>query len=222
MGRGYTRPKQGNPGYAPAPADLGPGTVAANPRYAVPRDSITPGFSGWEPVSPSATELRIGADGTTPDIRRIQQWDSPPESPDPRRALYENAERVTRHAELETLHATGWEELQEYPGLAFMKHPRWRPYYSIRPTSRMGPNTYAFTRRWSIPQSTGVHFSLADHRRNFPVGGMKPQGRIGENTYRLDPAPWDADRYVVSAENVSPEDYRVISAVAPASRNYRL
>jgi hypothetical protein len=219
MGRGFVRPAQGNPGYAPTRQDLGPGTLPANPRYAVPVDASVP---EWSPNQPYGTGLRTGVDGTTPDARRLQLQDSPPESPDPRRPASENAEYVTRHRELETLHATGWQEDQQYPGTSFLNNPRFRRYDSPRVLTRaMGPNTYAFTRRWSIPQSTGVHFSMADHRRTYPVGGMKPTGRIGLNTFRLDPAPWDADRYVTGQE-FTPEQRHELSATAPTSRSYRL
>jgi len=219
MGRGFIRPKQGGSGYAPAREDMGPGTLPANPRYAVPEDASVP---YWSPNQPYGTALRTGVDGTTPDARRLDLVESVPEAPNPQRPAAENHEYVTRHAELETLHATGWEELQQYPGTSFLNNPRFRRYDSPRVLTRaMGPNTYAFTRRWTRPQSTGVHFSMADHRRTYPVGGMKPTGRIGNNTFRLDPAPWDADRYITGQE-YTPEQSHEMSTTAPASRSYRL
>jgi hypothetical protein len=38
--------------------------------------------------------------------------------------------------------------------------------------------------------NTGAHFSMADHRRNYPVLGMEPVAER-RNTYRTDPPPRD-------------------------------
>lgn len=70
-------------------------------------------------------------------------------------------------------------------------------------TAGMSPNTYTFWRGMGHggPQDTpnelnGIHFSMADHRREYPVLGMQPQKKPGagtRNTYRLEPAPWDSN-----------------------------
>lgn len=54
---------------------------------------------------------------------------------------------------------------------------------------------YSFTRPFdqhSAREMTGDHFSMADHRRNYEIGGMKP-APSRRNTYRLEPTPWDSD-----------------------------
>src|SRR3546814_10876093 len=69
----------------------------------------------------------------------------------------------------------------------------------------MSPRSYTFTRPFdslnrnyanvsigSARQLNGQHFSMADHRREYPILGIKPN-HLRRNTYRLDPSPWDAD-----------------------------
>lgn len=73
--------------------------------------------------------------------------------------------------------------------------PRWVPVEPSR-TPRV-PAPYRFQRQYSdYPkyghhELAGTHFSMADHRREYPVGGMRGSTRVGRNTYRLTPADWD-------------------------------
>jgi hypothetical protein len=88
-------------------------------------------------------------------------------------------------------------------------NPRWRQYPeggsvsgfvdgapdTMRPTARQNPNTYSFTRPFDQSYErrlNGRHFSMADHRRNYPVFGMSP-ARTWRNTSKVDPPPWDAN-----------------------------
>lgn len=83
-----------------------------------------------------------------------------------------------------------------------------------RGTMRMSPATYSFTRPmdhrtygdidvWTSRQNNGMHFSMADHRRNYEILGMRPpQSR--RNTYRIDPPPWDADIVDLPPDNAMP------------------
>jgi hypothetical protein len=67
-----------------------------------------------------------------------------------------------------------------------------------------------------------MHFSMADHRRTYDVLGMAPvQSR--RNTYRADPAPWDAN-VVDMPVDVSPVNARVRVVELPARTggSYRL
>ena len=64
-----------------------------------------------------------------------------------------------------------------------------------RTTDRNSPNSYSFTRPFDQQferRFDGRHFSMADHRRNYPIMGMKPPP-TWRNTSRVDPAPWDAN-----------------------------
>jgi hypothetical protein len=82
----------------------------------------------------------------------------------------------------------------------FADDPRAKPPGEPRVTSLLSPHSYIFTRPYG--QDTikvgersfnGHHFSMADHRRNYSdhLDGMAPTMRR-RNTYRLNPAPWDA------------------------------
>ena len=69
--------------------------------------------------------------------------------------------------------------------------PRW--------TQRLMPRTYFFWRPFetNLPKEgartfSGVHFSMADHRRNYDTLGMAP-AKTRRNTYRLEPTPWDTN-----------------------------
>jgi hypothetical protein len=71
-----------------------------------------------------------------------------------------------------------------------------------RPTATQTPTGGVFTRPWHVPRNLAdivpgavLHFSLADHRRNFDVMTMTPRGRVGMNTYRAQPRPWDENLY---------------------------
>jgi hypothetical protein len=82
--------------------------------------------------------------------------------------------------------------------------PRWNPVPVDRPTR--SPSTYRFFRLfdvWAARRLTGEHFSMADQKRTYPIGGMTPARERGRrNTYRLSPEPWDeniVDRVTPSA-----------------------
>lgn len=74
----------------------------------------------------------------------------------------------------------------------------------VRPTATMSPLNRLFQRPWHIPRNAKdalgeeatLHFSMADHRRTYPILGMKPQGRVGTNTYRAQPRPWDENLFI--------------------------
>jgi hypothetical protein len=73
-----------------------------------------------------------------------------------------------------------------------------------RPTATNSPTGYAFRRPWNIPrhikdvlgEDATAHFSLADHRRKYEIMGQRPMGRLGVNTYRAAPRPWDENLYI--------------------------
>lgn len=75
-------------------------------------------------------------------------------------------------------------------------NPRWQQYpEGGRLTSRNSPNSFYFTRPFDQSYErrlNGRHFSMADHRRNYPVFGMSP-AKTWRNTSRVDPTPWDAN-----------------------------
>jgi len=126
--------------------------------------------------------------------------------------------------------ANGWEIKKDRYKIG--PDPRWNPPAETRPTERMSPATYSFTRPFDQGQKgngarqlNGTHFSMADHRRDYEILGMRPWS-AHRNTYRVDPTPWDADMYDVPP----PQDIgtvvngRVQAVEIPASNNrsYRL
>jgi len=151
---------------------------------------------GWSP-SP-----RISVD-STPDPMRLQQFQVRtvrPEANEPPEQYYGpiDEDDARRHS-VETQDADGWEERKGQYKIG--PDPRWNPPSETRMTEHMSPASYSFTRPFDQGSKgngsrtfNGTHFSMADHRRDYEVGGMRAWG-AHRNTYRLDPAPWDADMY---------------------------
>lgn len=172
---------------------------APNPAYAAPprgSDPHTP------PGEPYAQQLRSGVVGQTPDPMRLNQIPIRDEMPDPRDAPQNfylglngvNRDMIQRHG-AETQDGNGW--TSPAPMVRqFADNPRWRQYPEARPLNRLNPNTYSFTRpygqRWAQIQNLGRHFSMADHRREYPIYGMAP-APAWRNTERVTPAPWDTN-----------------------------
>lgn len=74
-------------------------------------------------------------------------------------------------------------------------HPLWTPPPEPRPTTRMNPHTWFFSRPFDqriARLGNGTHFSFADNRRNYPILLQTPVS-VRRNTYRVDPGPWDTD-----------------------------
>lgn len=77
----------------------------------------------------------------------------------------------------------------------FAPDPKWTPAPEYRPTQRMSPASWSFTRPYDQRMArrfNGKHFSMADHRRNYPVFGMAPRG-AWRNIESSQPAPWDSN-----------------------------
>lgn len=105
---------------------------------------------------------------------------------------------------------------------------------SNRLTSDMQPVMYQFERPFdqlnrpygdavygTKRRFTGIHFSMADFRRNYDILTMAPQ-RQGRNTYRIEPEPWDINQVDVPPDQ-NPMAARVADVNIPGpSRSYRL
>ena len=65
---------------------------------------------------------------------------------------------------------------------------------------------------------TGIHMSLADHRRDYEIYGQVPVKRA-RNTYRLEPTPWDADIIDSPAQDQIPVQAE-IEVPATVQNNY--
>lgn len=130
-----------------------------------------------------------------------------------------DADTRTRHS-VETVDADGWTERQGGSGKRAAPHPESNRPADTRPTMSMAPRSYSFLRpfdKHAARSLTGQHFSMADHRREYDILGMEPP-RTARNTYRIDPAPWDANMMDVPASTV-PANHSVRAVEVPPARN---
>lgn len=182
---------------------------------------------GWGP-SP-----KIGVENT-PDAMRLGSYPTRtmrPNGGDAPQRYYgpQDADHSSRHS-VEDVDANGWKEQKDRYKIG--PDPRWNPPVETRATSDMAPRSYSFVRPWDqgtkgngAREFNGTHFSFADHRRDYEILGIKPWSQH-RNTYRVDPAPWDADMYdVPPPESIGTTSYgRVQSVDLPEnpSRSFRL
>lgn len=184
------------PGGIPTAESMGAGNMA----YAVP--TVGTDGPGYMDSPSGAWAPRLDAvPGGSPDPMRTQGMavrdyrPLPQYSPDnfwtglhgPGR------ERLDRHR-VEFLDADGIEARLPV-GAERARNPREVPPPEPRWTNRLSPHDYVFTRPFGQDTERwfdGSHFSMADHRRTYGIMGMAPPGHR-RNTYRADPAPWDAD-----------------------------
>lgn len=135
-----------------------------------------------------------------------------------------NRDIASRHS-VEFIDADGFEivkgELRRAPD------PRWTPSPESRPTQRMSPHRYVFTRPFdqhSARRFNGSHFSMADHRRTYDIYGMQPATTRRNTAYRM-PAPWDTDIVDEPSDlepDVLPGRVEVINLPPPNNRAWRL
>jgi hypothetical protein len=180
--------------------------VMEAPQYAVPQhgayaappieagDAYNDTF-GWGPrIHTSTVE--------TPSAQRLGVFPRVDYRPDPVRPADEgfyaqrDADEAKRHS-VEEIDANGWTENKGIkPGdQRWAPNPRLKTVPESRVTQQMAPRSYSFTRPFdqhSARTLNGLHFSMADHRRNYEILGMAP-ARRARNTYRIEPTPWDVD-----------------------------
>lgn len=216
----YTQPDQQPNTYGTAvESSMGPSQnyvpESGNSEYVYPL--------GW------ATKLARRISGT-PDPQREGDMPSPtvrpPNGGNPDAYYGPITAETSRRESVTETQAVGWNELKSQYIMG--PDPRWNPPAESRLTSDMSPASYSFSRPFDqfekgngAREFNGVHFSLADHRRSYDVGGMAAAQNY-RNTYRSSPAPWDADMY----DEPAPQDLQsgVVNYVpAPsASSAYRL
>ncbi len=202
------------PGMVPNPAYVVPSPGVENPRDWADEPEIT---GAHDPGIPDP--MRTG---------RLRTRDYRPHPADPPQDFWlgvhgPGREYIARHS-LEYLDADGRDA--EAPRLKPQtRNPRETVAPEPRPTNRMSPSTWTFTRPFdqhAARQLNGVHFSMADHRRSYAILGMEPVRRR-RNTFRAEPAPWDSD--LVDMPNDAgygnlPGPVRAVEV--PATRNFRL
>lgn len=177
-------------------------------RFAVP-ESVVEGYG--EEAYPA---LRVGSEGTTPDDIRVGRREPPPNAfvdvwPKP-------GELDRQHRQSDENRRDPWKVRQQKAPTPSV--PEWtQERMPIRPTATNAPMAYSFTRYWHIPRNVeevygpgsenenGVsrrHFSMADHRRKYQIMTQVPRGKVGVNTYRKDPGPWDSRLFNASVPDV--------------------
>lgn len=219
-----------NPEYAGQYSDT-PDYGSPNSAYAAPdlhRDAPYNDEFGWGP------KTRISVEGTPDAMREFQapvreKRPNASESPVPFYSRLD-ADEAQRHS-VENQDANGWTEQKSSYKIG--PDPRWNPPVETRMTSNMAPRTYSFTRPFDQGSKgngartfNGLHFSMADHRRDYEILGMRPWSQH-RNTYRVDPAPWDADMYDVPPESTigtqTQARYQAVDVpVESGNRSYRL
>lgn len=195
-----------------------------------PNPDYVPESGNHEYVFPLGWATKLATKiGGTPDPQRERSERTltvRPDGDEPPGRFYGRLDAETARRESVThTDGTGWQvQKSEY---IQGPDPRWNPPMETRLTSGMSPASYSFQRPYNqyskgngARQFNGMHFSMADHRRNYPIAGME-SAKSYRNTYRASPAPWDADMYD------QPEPQQIESnVVTPTTytppRNYRL
>jgi hypothetical protein len=102
-----------------------------------------------------------------------------------------------RHME-EVVDGNGWQEEKGFKKVGLF-NPRDYPPPETRWTEQQSPTTYSFVRYYDqLHKGSGArtfngnHYSEAEHPRRYDILGMQPP-KVGRNTYRLNPVPWDSD-----------------------------
>lgn len=168
-----------------------------------------------------------------PSAQRLQTFPRKDYRPEPSRPPEKWWERLDaddkqRHS-VEFQDADGWTELKGVSGSdrRWVDNPRLNPPPEPRRTLLMAPTTYRFERPFdqhSARRLNGNHFSMADHRREYEIHqhGMTPVRSL-RNTYRLEPAPWDADIVdMPPQQSVASARLRGQELPPPTHRSWRL
>lgn len=213
------------PGGIPSAQSMG----AGNSAYAVPTQGTDgPGYHD-SPIAAYAPVL-YSAPGATPDPIRDKSMPARDYRPDPRHAPQywwtgvtgPGTDFLQRHRQefldADGIEATAPADRPQAARPARPPEPRW--------TNRLSPHNFVFTRPFAQDTEryfTGDHFSMADHRRLYPILGMNPPV-YKRSTYRVDPTPWDTD--IVDRPNPMPSQSpgRIVAYDLPptASSAWRL
>jgi hypothetical protein len=220
--------------------------------YAAPGLTEENGYAD-SPVTAWGPTLRTSPTGI-PDGSRVGTEIRRDYRPDPEQPADQgfyrtrDADNLVRYTESEDVDPNGWTENKFGAGgpdpannvyVRWAPNPRATPPPEPRITSDLSPRSYSYTRPFdqlnraygdqvvgTSRRFLGLHFSMADHRRNYEILGMAPQRMPGQgtrNTYRLDPVPWDSN--IVDRSEPAPPVSRVLTqreVPAPVSRSYRL
>lgn len=184
-----------------------------------PPDSMEPGYDHED-----APQLGWQETPSSPDPIRIGRREPPVNDPNDREyTARREADRFARQAD-EVTHES-W-NVQQHT-VAPAQNPLWeQPRMHIRPSAVRSPLGYMFERPWLIPrvgkdivsEDFVDHISMADHRRVYEIYGMRTSDRVGTNTFRLDPQPWDRNLFPPDQTMSTPTS----SGAQTGNRSYRL
>lgn len=178
------------------------------------------------PAPTYATQLGIQFPDIPNQDRILVHWDRPPDGESPDRWYQDRDSDKAHRLKVEQVKGSPFSEIHSTSESA--ADPRWVPVHPSRITNYLIPtNGYVYQRPYDqdvTHELNGVHFSMADNRRSYAVGGMNPVHR-GRNTYRVDPPTLDAT--MVDLDNsygYSPPSDIFVSPQATGSvgRSYRL
>lgn len=171
-------------------------------------------------------ELSPSPDGSRlPDDIRIGKREPPENDPnDYEYSMRRDHDRKVRQSDEVT--QGSWNVQQRKVSAPIV--PEWTQERApIRPSATRSPLGYLFTRPMGHPRNikdavgedAEAHVSMADHRRSYAIGGMQPQGKVGRNTFRLDPRPWDEG---LRNPIVEPTPDSPMHSAFGGNRNFRL
>lgn len=212
---------------------------AVTSRYAVPTPGSRSDDSPYNDEFGWAPHMRK-VPGNTPDPYRlgqaplVQHYPTPGDAPEGYYSTVD-ADKKSRHS-AEFQDADGWDETKYGFGLPdpaagshrWADNPRSRPPAEPRVTSKLSPSRYLFTRPFGTGTPkigaklfNGLHFSMADHSRNYEILGMRP-ATSRRNTYRIEPTPWDNEVVDMPVESDAPQMTIAALDVPYGSRSWRL
>lgn len=197
--------------------------LSLDPAYAVPGPDAADS-DGWWDATGFATSLRLSPTGT-PDATRLGQlpvYETREGAGDPEAFAHTYRDEINTRHRVEDQDADGFETQVQFARYAPRPEPTRDGEAGIRPTGRMSPLTYVFTRpfgRGTARFMNGEHFSMADHRRDYPIHGMSSPRKVGRNTFRLEPEPWDTDNVQLPPSTDGSPDLRIRAVDIPPADN---
>lgn len=131
----------------------------------------------------------------------LVHWERPPADENPQ-TWYDDKDTWAKQQResIEHQSATPWTQSDTGKSVRMADNPNWVPPDVKRPTAFESPTSYSFTRPFGQDtehELNGVHFSLADNRRAYLLGGSVGRVNSWNNSYRIDPVTNDASAVFV-------------------------
>ena len=185
----FPGPPPPEPGYRRIPQNPGRNLWGQGPSY------IAPGYDDTGPITDAGDPFAPVVGRTHPTHTQASESHVYPIG-DPRpnaRVAPERHYRDKTGAELIGRHGVEEQDGDGWTTEGGRKPAARPPYPAPLPERNTPHNLYSFTRPFdqhAEREFNGSHFSMADHRREYPILGMAPVNSR-RNTYRVEPTPWD-------------------------------